>query len=60
MNDKCRVAVMQYGNKCHFVDEAKRQGAIEVFDLIKKYHSPKSLGFECWNKIEKLVGGKTQ
>ena len=33
-------------------DKARKQGAVEVFDLIKQYHSPKSLGFELWNKIE--------
>jgi hypothetical protein len=33
----------------------KKQGAVEVFDLIKQYHSPKSLGFKLWNKIETKI-----
>ena len=39
-------------------DKARKQGQIEVFNLIKKYHSPKSLGFELWNKIENKILSK--
>ena len=57
-DDVLEMSRQQFSNETYseFL-KGRKQGALKVFNLIKEYHSPKSLGFELWTKIDNLIKG---